>query len=119
MIPAGTPMSCISVFKNYDADIFPNPRQFRPERWLQSEEVSSYLGKHLVAFEKGTRSCLGYNLGMVELYLTLAHVLTRFDMQLFETGARDVDLERDWFIPQPAADSAGIRVIVAKASKDP
>jgi len=34
------------------------------------------------------------------LYLTVAAVATKFDFELFETDDRDVDIERDWSIPQ-------------------
>ena len=46
------------------------------------------------------------------LYLTLAAVVARYDMELFETGFEDVDLERDWTIPQPKVGSEGVRAVV-------
>lgn len=48
-------MSAASVHCN--SDIFPNPKEFKPERWLQpsSRELENYL----VAFSRGPRSCLG------------------------------------------------------------
>jgi hypothetical protein len=34
------------------------------------------------------------------LFLTVAAVATKFDFELFQTDDRDVDIERDWSIPQ-------------------
>ena len=110
-IPPGTPISCISTFMHYNPDVFPEPRSFRPRRWLD-ESSGKHLENFLVAFGRGTRSCLGYNLGLAELYLTLAAIMCQFDMQLFETEFSDVNLECDWFVPQPKPDTKGVRVLV-------
>lgn len=62
---------------HYDPVVFPIPRAFNPERWLEREEDDYKKGqarrqrqeKQYVPFSKGTRMCLGYNLGLAELYL--------------------------------------------------
>ncbi len=110
IIPAGTPLSSISYFTHYNADIFPEPTVFRPERWLVSE--TERLDRYLVAFGRGTRNCVGRNLGMAELYLVLAAVAGRFEMELFQTDRGDVDLWRDWYVPHGRVDSKGVRVFV-------
>ena len=68
----------------------------------------------IVPFGRGTRGCLGYNLGYAVMYLTLAAIGGRFDLEPFETVLSDVDLERDWFIPQARADTKGVRACVVK-----
>jgi cytochrome P450 len=45
------------VHKN--PDIFPEPEKFDPERWLRAAEKGQPLTRYLVAFGKGTRSCIG------------------------------------------------------------
>ena len=114
IIPAGTPISSIMVFIHYHPDIFPEPRAFRPERWIKAKAdgTASHLRRHFHPYSKGTRSCLGYNLGNAEMYLILAALFRRFNMELFETDITDVDLERDWFIPQPKWNSRGVRAKV-------
>ncbi|KAK7606515.1 cytochrome P450 monooxygenase-like protein [Phyllosticta paracitricarpa] len=72
-IPGGTVVSMGSYFVHRDADIFPSPQSFRPERWL--EEVG--LEHWLVPFSRGPRMCLGVNLGWAELRPTFAHVIHR------------------------------------------
>jgi cytochrome P450 len=56
--------------------------------------------------------CIGMNLAMAELYLVLAHVFRRFDLELFETTREaHINLARDSFIGEPR-DSRGVRVKV-------
>ena len=109
-IPAGTPLSSMSYFVHYNADICPEPMMFRPERWLVAG--TERLDRYLVAFGRGTRSCVGTNLGMAELCLVLAAVAGRFEMKLFETDRGDVDVWRGWYVPHGRVDSKGLRVSV-------
>ena len=57
-IPPGTPvgMTNFLIFRN--EDIFPNPRQFVPERWIDPTERRR-LEKYFQPFSRGTRNCLG------------------------------------------------------------
>jgi hypothetical protein len=59
--------------------------------------------------------CLGINLTNAELYLTVAYICARFDMELFETKrGRDVDVVMDSVIGQPSLESKGIRVKITR-----
>ena len=49
-----------------------------------------------------------------ELYLTLAAVVPRFDLEMFETTAEDIVMDRDFFVGVPKLDSKGVRVVVKK-----
>ena len=121
-IPARTPLSCISAFIHYDPEIFPEPRAFKPERWLEvsadGDRINQGLKRHFVAFGRGTRNCLGYNLGYAMLFFAIATVTARYDMEPFETYFEDVNLERDWTIPQPRLGSDGVRAIVLRKVSD-
>lgn len=112
-IPPGTPLSTSSYFMHRNPEIFPQPSRFWPERWLSSKaESGRQLDRYLVAWGKGTRSCVGKNLGQAELYLTLAEIIKRFDLALFETDESDVEIGRDWYVMQPEKHSVGVRVLV-------
>lgn len=111
-IPAGTPVGMTSIFMHENPNLFPSPRTFRPERWLEPAAKEQGLEKYLVNFGKGTRSCLGINLAHAEIYLTLAAVFRRFELELYETTREDVDLVHDFFNPSPRKDSKGVRVLV-------
>ena len=111
IIPAGTVVNMTTYLLHVDPDVFPEPQEFQPQRWLAGKELEKYL----LPFGKGTRMCLGMNLAYAELYLTLASVFRRFDMKLFQTTRRDVDIAHDFFSGTPALDSKGVRVeIVGK-----
>uniref|UniRef100_A0A0W0G8S8 Benzoate 4-monooxygenase cytochrome p450 n=1 Tax=Moniliophthora roreri TaxID=221103 RepID=A0A0W0G8S8_MONRR len=76
-IPPGTIVSIASPFVHMNPDIFHDPAQFRPERWL--EDKDHRLDRYLVSFGKGPRSCLGINLAWSELYLILGNVFRKLD----------------------------------------
>lgn len=109
-IPPGTPISMTSLLQHRDPSKFPDPMKFDPERWLTQGE-NERLEKYLVPFSKGTRQCLGINLATAEIYLTIAMVWRRFEMELYETTSRDAEVVADFFIPFGHADSKGVRVV--------
>jgi hypothetical protein len=51
------------------------------------------------------------------LYLTLAYVFRRFEMELFETTREDVVIEHDFFVAQPKLDSKGVRAKIIGMEK--
>ena len=121
IISAGTPMSCSSVFVYYNPEVFPEPRAFRPERWLEGtlegERILPSLKRHLVPFGRGGRSCLGYNLGNAMLHFGIATFAGRYNLELYQTSFENVNLERDWTIPQPQVGSEGVRaMVISKAT---
>ncbi|AUM13093.1 cytochrome P450 [Ketobacter alkanivorans] len=57
-------------------DVFPNPEQFDPDRWLNLDvSRSQYL-----PFSAGARTCIGEYLAMLEACLILAGIVARFDV---------------------------------------
>lgn len=55
VIPPGSAVSQTPFFVQTDPGIFPDPWQFKPERWLDNKG----LHKYQVSFSKGRRACLG------------------------------------------------------------
>lgn len=100
----------------YDPKIFPNPETFDPDRWIQAAETGQRLDRFLVSFSKGARSCIGMNIAYTEIYFTLAALVTRFDMELFDFDhKRDLLIERDTFVGLPSRESKGVRVKISPA----
>ncbi|KAJ9502926.1 hypothetical protein H2202_002049 [Exophiala xenobiotica] len=105
VIPPGTPVSESNYFVHMDSNIFPDPESFDPDRWLRAAEQGFRLDRYLVSFSKGSRI-----LAYAELYLTLAHVVSRFEINNHDTTVeRDIKLDRDLFVGVPRADSQGVR----------
>ncbi|THH28848.1 hypothetical protein EUX98_g5345 [Antrodiella citrinella] len=95
-IPAGTVVGMSACMVHWSESVFPNARTFQPERWLGS--AAKELDTYLVAFSKGPRACVGINLGYCELYLAIANIFRRFDMEL--DGVSTADLTWiDFYIP--------------------
>ncbi|KAL3296583.1 cytochrome p450 family protein [Colletotrichum asianum] len=111
-IPRNTPVSMTTVDVLMNADLFPEPTSFIPERWMEKPELQRYF----VAFGKGSRQCLGINLALAELHIAIAQVFARFDFELFETEESDVRMAHAWLAPYPKLDSKGVRVRVREYS---
>lgn len=92
--------------------IYPQPARFNPERWMDANDRKR-LEPYLVPFSRGSRSCIGKDLAMIELYLTVANLFSKFDMKLFETSERDLSMEHDFFAPFGPSESKGLQVIIA------
>ena len=58
-IPRGTAISMTTSSPGMDPEIFPQPREFQPQRWMQAPEVVEKLKRASVPFGKGSRQCIG------------------------------------------------------------
>lgn len=121
------------------ADIFPEPTEFRPERWLQGGKK---LDKYLVSFGKGTRQCLGMkydisvpvlidahvlclcrlrladiksSLAQAELHITLSTIVQRYDWEMYETTLDDIICKHDFFVAVADLKSKGVRARILHA----
>ena len=108
-IPPGTPVSMSTLCIHTDEKVFPDPWSFRPDRWLNAGITERR--KYMFAYGKGPRKCVGMNLAQAELCLTVA-AMAKYDMELFETGERDVRFQHDYHVAHPRLDSKGIRATV-------
>ncbi|EEB90991.1 hypothetical protein MPER_10726 [Moniliophthora perniciosa FA553] len=68
-VPPGTVVGIANSFVHLNADIFPDPTRFYPERWLDAKENGHSLDRYLVTFGKGPESCLGITVS--EMYMIL------------------------------------------------
>ncbi|MGK7914247.1 MAG: cytochrome P450 [Prochloraceae cyanobacterium] len=59
-------------------DLYPNPKQFKPERFLERK----YSPYEFIPFGGGNRLCLGYALAMLEMKLVLGTVLSGYQLAL-------------------------------------
>ena len=105
---------------HHSPDIFDNPMEFRPERFLENP----LLKRNIMTFSHGSRQCLGIQLSYTEIFLMLSEIWRRFGSkedhgedgwwELFETDRSDCDMVSDKFTPFPRDDSKGIRIKVRK-----
>ncbi|KAK5653086.1 hypothetical protein OQA88_9373 [Cercophora sp. LCS_1] len=85
--PEGTVVGMSSYLLHRNPDVFPNPTVFEPERWVNADpEAFKAMKTCLVPFSRGSRGCIGQNLAMCELYLTLGTLFRR----IRDVAAEDV-----------------------------
>lgn len=61
-------------------DLYPNPKEFKPERFLE-RQFSSY---EFLPFGGGARRCPGEAFGLFEMKLVLATILSRYELALVD-----------------------------------
>lgn len=119
--PAGTPVSVTPYDVLFDPELFPKPEKFDPMRWVIVEEsaggkevlkANTAFDRYMVAFSRGPRACAGIWLAYSELYLTMAHVYRRFDLELYETNVEDVAAAKECFTCFAKTGNNGVRVQV-------
>ncbi|WP_242040948.1 cytochrome P450 [Leptolyngbya sp. FACHB-261] len=74
----GTRLYGCIYLTHHREDLYPNPRQFKPERFLE-RQFSPY---EFLPFGGGVRRCIGEALASFEMKLVLATVLRRYELAL-------------------------------------
>ena len=75
---AGTALMPATYIIHQRPDLYPEPRQFRPERFLEKQ----FAPYEFLPFGGGHRYCIGSALAMMELKLSVATLLTEFKLSL-------------------------------------
>ncbi|RBR23917.1 uncharacterized protein FIESC28_03227 [Fusarium coffeatum] len=115
VLPRGYAVGMSAAISHHDESVFPDSYGFIPERWIGDDgAIKKNLERSMLAFSKGSRGCLGKNLALCELYLSLTALVMRVmpHMRLYETTERDVRYDHDMFIPVTVDDSWGVRVTI-------
>ncbi|KAL6703424.1 hypothetical protein ACN47E_009683 [Coniothyrium glycines] len=114
MIPRGYAIGMSAFITHHDEQAFPNSYEFIPERWLDEQNARRKdVERSMLAFSKGSRSCLGMNLALCELHICLSALVLRVlpHMRLTDTTIADISYDHDMFIPM-TKDNRGVRVIM-------
>ncbi|CAD6448928.1 37a5e44e-206e-4990-9005-f5b8ba8e654f [Sclerotinia trifoliorum] len=72
--PAGSIVGCSGYELHFNAEVFPNPHEFQPERWLEGN-ITAEANKYWFAFGAGSRACIARNLATVELLMAVEKVV--------------------------------------------
>ncbi|KAL9105922.1 MAG: hypothetical protein Q9227_008982 [Pyrenula ochraceoflavens] len=117
-IPMGTHLSQSTLCTAMNPTLFPSPETFNPDHWLlppstgetRRTQLNKSLEKYQVAFSKGAGSCIGINLAYAEVYLAVAWVFHRFDLELVGTTEEDDVMPKHCFLlGVPRIGSEGVR----------
>nr|XP_032807072.1 sterol 26-hydroxylase, mitochondrial-like isoform X2 [Petromyzon marinus] len=112
-LPKGTNLSLCQYVLSMDGDVFPNPREFQPQRWLRGKDRAAWRhgsggeGEEgaaaaddaatsekthpfaYIPFGFGLRGCVGRRIAELEMHLCLARFVKTFEM-MPEPGAKKV-----------------------------
>lgn len=78
-VPKDTPIFMHLSATSFDPDVFDQPNEFKPERWLSMSEAQlKQVNKDLMPFGGGTRLCPGRLLSLVEMKMALIEMLRRY-----------------------------------------
>ena len=137
IVPANTPIGMSNAQLHHDESIFPDSKEYKPERWLDADgKLNLKMDKYLMSFTRGSRQCLGMPLSYAEMYLGFSKIWNvygskggvtetgekydgvRLDgdigvWELYKTGRKDVDLYADSFLPLVKPGGVGIRVKIS------
>jgi cytochrome P450 family 110 len=80
-LEVGTVIQCCIYLTHHRQDLYPEPKQFKPERFLE-REFSTY---EFLPFGGGARSCIGGALAKLEMKLVLAKILSRYELALADS----------------------------------
>ncbi|KAK9772684.1 putative Cytochrome P450 [Seiridium cardinale] len=78
-IPGGNIIGMQNYSLHRNEALFPNPEEFRPERWLQA---TAEMKKGLAPWGLGSRVCMGMHLAYIEMRLMLAAMIGNFEVVL-------------------------------------
>ncbi|KAI2776210.1 cytochrome P450 [Daldinia loculata] len=95
-IPAGTPIGMTLILMHTDDTLYPNPKRFNPDRWMDPES-RKMVDKTFAPFSRGARICLGMYLAWAELYLVIATLVYRYNFQFQGATAEDFECISDQF----------------------
>jgi cytochrome P450 len=60
VIPKGTPIGMSSFINHNNEEVFPEPEEYEPERWIDAQGNPNYLmERYIMSFSKGSRQCIG------------------------------------------------------------
>ena len=77
-VPKNSRVICSHYLTHHQADIYPEPQKFRPDRWL-TIDPSQY---EYLPFSAGPRACIGAMFAMQSMKIALSMILQRFRLQV-------------------------------------
>ncbi|MER5418043.1 cytochrome P450 [Streptomyces virginiae] len=79
-VPAGTLIGCSPYLLQRQADLYPDPDHFDPDRWAPNHPHPPRR-EAFITFGGGARKCIGDRFGMNEMVLALATIAARWRLQ--------------------------------------
>jgi len=103
-VPPETPLTMSILLVHHREDLYPEPFEFRPERWVGGRKPGTY---EWIPFGGGIRRCLGAALAMAEQRVVLAAMARRLDLEADDPAPEHAVHRNVTMIP-----SRGARVVI-------
>ncbi|KAL6252557.1 hypothetical protein RBB50_000276 [Rhinocladiella similis] len=101
-MPGGTIVSCQPYTIHKEPSVFPQPLQFRPERWLDEDaQAVAERNRWFFAFGVGGRGCLGRHLAIAEMKILLREVYSQYRTTVSPQMNSDMDMEDQIIASRP------------------
>jgi cytochrome P450 len=81
--PKNAMFNILTYANHHNAEIFPEPRRFMPERWENEAEKHLPKGAY-IPFATGSRICIGNGFAMMEAQLLLNRILQCYEIELLD-----------------------------------
>ncbi|OIW25223.1 cytochrome P450-like protein [Coniochaeta ligniaria NRRL 30616] len=107
-VKGGTIVGCSAWIIHMNKDVFGDDVEvYRPERWLvdesrdreREEQRVKEMNGTMLQFGMGSRTCIGKNISLLEIYKLVPTMLRRFDIQ-FKDPRQEWELINSWFVKQ-------------------
>ncbi|KAM0205025.1 hypothetical protein ACHAQI_009573 [Fusarium lateritium] len=100
-IPAGSIVGVNAWVLHRSKDIFGQDADcWRPSRWIEaSTEGQKLMEKSLFSFGAGSRTCIGKNISLLEMYKLVPALLRKYKLE-FPSPDNDWSLNNAWFVKQ-------------------
>ncbi|XP_049814672.1 probable cytochrome P450 6a13 isoform X2 [Schistocerca nitens] len=82
-VEEGTPIFVPVYALHHDAEYFPQPERFDPERFSEQNKAGRNPYVYL-PFGEGPRNCIGMRLGLLQTKIGLAYLMSKFEVQRCE-----------------------------------
>jgi cytochrome P450 len=93
LVPKNTDVWINAWILHRDARWFPEPLEFRPERWLEPHSVDKNLHKYAyIPFGGGPRICIGNSFAMLEAVLILATIAQQYRIHVTQPVEREASI---------------------------
>ncbi|XP_063368415.1 cytochrome P450 6B2-like [Cydia amplana] len=84
---------------HHNADLFPDPEKYRPERFM-GEEKKNIVPYSYMPFGEGPRICIGMRFARMQMIAGMVTLLKKYSLSLAPGMPREVDFEPRTFVTQ-------------------
>jgi cytochrome P450 len=78
-IPQGTTVATSAYATARDPQVFPNPHEYQPERWLKATADMRNMSR---PFSYGPRNCIGKHLADINMQITISRLYQLYDLEI-------------------------------------